>query len=156
MRKFLLISIPVLLIPVCTKAQQTPSEGLSCFENLAAPEYPKLALQAHIDGSVWTTTHVNPQGVVDKIDNQVVSAWGDGSKMLTPPVEKALRAAKIKSQCAGKTISVVFRYQLHGEASANPEVTTRTEAPNIMFIESQPAARTETMSASKPPSTSQR
>jgi len=156
MRTLLSIASSILLIPAYTKAQQSPSEGISCFENLAAPEYPKAALQAHVDGSVWTTTQVSPQGSIEKIDNQVVSAWSEGSRMLTPAVEKVLRAAKIKPQCAGKTISVVFRYQLHGEATAAPEGTSRTEAPNTMYIESQPAARTETLSAGKSPATQQR
>ena len=103
------------------------------------PEYPKNALQAHVDGSVWTWTHLNSQGTVDKIDSEVVSAWGEGPKLLTPPVEKAIRAAKIKPECAGKTVSVVFRYQLNGEATTEPKVTSRNEAPNIMYIESRPA-----------------
>jgi len=140
MRNILLATISVLAIPMLGTAQQTSTEGLACFENLAAPEYPKTALQAHVDGSVWTTTQVNSQGAIDKIDTQVVSAWGEGPKLLTPPVEKAIRAAKIKSECAGKTVSVVFRYMLHGDATSNPKVTSRTEAANLMYIESQPSA----------------
>jgi hypothetical protein len=93
---------------------------------------------------------VNPQGAIDKIETQVVSAWGQGEKLLTPLVEKAIRAAKIKSECAGKKVSVVFRYQLHGEATPNPKVTSRTEAPNIMDIESQPAAEASAKVATKP------
>jgi outer membrane biosynthesis protein TonB len=122
------------------QTQQTSPEGLACFENLSAPEFPKAALQAHVDGSVWMTTHVSPQGTVDKVDTEVVSAWGDGPKLLTPPAEKALRAAKVNPACAGKSVSVVFRYQLHGDPTANPKVTSKTEPPNIMWIESEPAA----------------
>lgn len=159
MRSFLSVAIAAFLAPMignaqkAATAQKASTEGLACFENLATPEYPKTALQAHVDGSVWTTTHVTPQGAVDKVDTQVVSAWGQGPKMLTPPVEKVIRAAKIKPECAGKAVSVVFRYQLHGEATPNPKVTSRTDAPNIMYIESQPASRTE-ISAGKAPATS--
>jgi len=149
MRILPLMAISSLLIPLYANEQQASSEGLACFENLATPEYPKTALQAHVDGSVWTTTHVGPQGTVDKVETQVVSAWGDGPKLLTPPVEKAIRASKIKSECAGKTVSVVFRYQLHGEAIADPKVTSRQDAPNILWIESQPASAKKTSSASK-------
>lgn len=147
MRNVFLVLITAAFTPLFANAQQTSTEGLACFENLATPEYPKTALQAHVDGSVWTTTQVSPQGAVDKIDTQVVSAWGEGPKLLTPPVEKAIRSAKVKSECAGKTVSVVFRYQLHGEPTANPKVTSKTEAPNIMNIESQPASSTEVTSA---------
>ena len=152
MRSIFFIAIAALLTSVNARAQAgsertsqpaSGPDGLACFENLAAPEFPKDALQAHIDGSVWTWTQVNPQGAIDKIETQVVSAWGQAEKLLTPPVEKTIRAAKIKSECAGKKVSVVFRYQLHGEATANPKVTSKTEAPNIMDIESQPATKTE-------------
>lgn len=129
--------------PANGKAQQKSAEGLACFENLAAPEFPAAALKAHVDGTVWTTTQVSPQGTIDKIQTQVVSAWGNGDKLLTPPVEKAIRAAKIKSDCDGKSVAAVFRYQLYGEPTVNPKVTSRTEAPNIMWIESQPESTTE-------------
>ncbi len=147
MRALLIIATGSLLLSPLGKAQQkasssptaTPS-GLECVDKLETPEFPKAALDAHVDGSVWTWTQVTPQGTADKVDTQVVSAWGEGPKLLTPPVEKALKASKFKSSCAGKTVSVVFRYELHGEPVSNPKVTTRTDAPNIMYIESQPAA----------------
>jgi hypothetical protein len=160
MRKLLFIAVAALLASVHARAQQTSqpasettsatSDGLACFENLGTPEYPKNALQEHVDGSVWTWTQVSPQGAIDKIETQVVSAWGQGERLLTPPVEKAIRAARIKFDCAGKKVSVVFRYQLHGEATPAPKVTSRTEAPNIMDIESEPATKTE-VSSNKPP-----
>ena len=155
MRSILFVAIAALLTSVHARAQESSQpasgpEGLACFENLASPEFPKSALQEHVDGSVWTWTQVSPQGTIDKIETQVVSAWGQGEKLLTPPVEKAIRAAKIKSECEGKKVSVVFRYQLHGEATPNPKVTSKTEAPNIMDIESQPATKTEVSSNTAP------
>lgn len=151
MRRFLLIAVATLVASVGARAEQTqpasqtPSstDGLACFENLSPPEYPKDALQGHMDGSVWTSTNVNAQGGVDKVETQVVSAWSQGEKLLPPPVEKAIRSSKIKPGCWGKKVSVVFRYQLHGEATANPKVTSRTEGSNIMYIESQPATAIE-------------
>lgn len=145
MRNVWSIALLALLIPLGGRAQQTSqpasgSDGLICFENLAAPEYPRAALDAHVDGSVWTWTTVSPQGSIDKVETEVVSAWGQAPKMLTPPVEKAIHAAKVKSECTGKKVWVVFRYNLHGDAVPNPKVTTRTDGPNVMWIESQPGA----------------
>jgi hypothetical protein len=59
MRAVLLATAFVWIIPTYANAQSS-TEGLSCFANLATPEFPTSALQAHIDGSVWTTTHVGP------------------------------------------------------------------------------------------------
>jgi hypothetical protein len=116
-----------------------PPAGLECFDTLGVPDYPRAALQAKIDGSVWETIEVGPQGALGKVDTQVVSAYSDGAKLLTPPVDAVIHAAKLKADCAGKTALVVFRYQLHGDAVANPQVTNRREPPNIVWIESQPA-----------------
>jgi hypothetical protein len=145
MRRFLFIAVVALVAPVGARAQQTPpgTDGLACFENLVTPEYPKDALQGHMDGSVWTWTTVNAQGGVDKVETQVVSAWSQGEKLLPSPVERAIRASKIKPECWGKKVSVVFRYQLHGEATPNPKVTSRNEGSNVMYIESQPATTIE-------------
>jgi hypothetical protein len=149
MRRFRFIAMAALLASMPARAQQTQSatpssaDGWACFENLTTPEYPKDALQGHMDGSVWSWTNVNAQGGVDKVETQVVSAWSQGEKLLPPSVEKAIRAAKIKPDCWGKKVSVVFRYQLHGEAIANPKVTSRNEGSNIMDIESQPATTTQ-------------
>jgi hypothetical protein len=141
-----------LLISATVKAQQPSQQsspsGLSCFENLAAPEYTRAALQAHIEGSVWTTTHVSPRGTIDKIDTQVVSAWDSAPKFLAGPAERAVRAAKIKSDCAGKDVLVVFRYELHGDVTPNPQTTSKMDPPYVVWIESQAAPGPE-MSASR-------
>jgi outer membrane biosynthesis protein TonB len=123
-----------------------PDPGFECFEHAETPEFPQSALQSHVDGTVYVRVLVTAQGGADKVDTQVASAWGEGQKLLTPAVEKAVRASKFKTQCAGKTVAVVYRYQLLGEATANPKPTTRTEL-NIMFIESQPQSKPATKSA---------
>jgi len=117
-----------------------PLPGLECFDHLEMPDFPASALKAHVDGTVWTWVQASPTGTVDKIDTQVVSAWSQAPQMLTPAVEKAVRASKIKSDCDGKKIAIVFRYQLEGQPTANPKVTTQTEKPNIVDIDSEPEA----------------
>jgi hypothetical protein len=151
MRQIVLIATACLLsAPIWAQQGQPPAAtgDFSCFENLPTPEFPTAALQQHVDGSVWTWVQVTPQGAPGKVDTQVVSAWSDGANLLVPPVEKAVHEAKIKSDCAGKTIPVVFRYEVRGNPTAKPKVTSHREAPDIVYIESQPAAATETASRS--------
>jgi hypothetical protein len=100
------------------------------------------ALQARVDGTLWLSIHLTAQAGVDKIDTQVTSAWNTAKTLLTPPVEKAVRASKFKTDCAGKTVDVVYRYELHGDPIANPKPTNRMDPPNIMYIESAPAIKT--------------
>lgn len=71
MRGVVFIVVAALLSSVPARAQHefppsshtgSATEGFACFENLGTtPVYPKNALQAHVDGSVWTWTQVSPQ-----------------------------------------------------------------------------------------------
>ncbi len=115
-----------------------PPAGLECFESLPMPEFPKAALEAKVDGTVWLDIMVGPGGSIGKIDNQVTSAWADGPKLLTPPAEAAVNASKIKADCAGKTVLAVFRYELHGEPTPNPKVTVAKDSQYMIRIDSQP------------------
>lgn len=152
MRRIPFIALFALLSCLPGKAQQAPhpasgNDGLSCFVSSPVPEYPAAALDAHVDGSVWTWTTLTAQGTADKVETEVVSAWSQGPKLLTAPVEKAIREAKFKPECAGRKVWVVFRYDLHGDATPSPKVTTRADGPNLIWIESQPGARPEISSA---------
>ena len=119
-----------------------PEPGLECFAQMSTPEYPPAALQEDVTGTVWTTTTLTAQDTIGKIDTRAVSAYSNGEKLLVPAVEKALRASTFKPDCAGKNVSVAFRYQISGEAVANPQPTSTKEPPNVVWIESQPPMRT--------------
>ena len=123
-------------------ASQPPpaNDGLACFQSVPIPEYPKAALDAHIDGSIWTWTQVTPQGAAGKIDTQVASAWNEASKLLVSPVETALKSAKFKPECAAKTVRAVFRYEYEGQA-APPKITSDRDGDYLVTIESHPASR---------------
>ena len=163
MRTLLGVAVASLLMSIPVKAQRggrgqqqaaaPPRPGIECFEQLTTPEYPQAALKERVDGSVWTTIQLSAQGAVDKVDTQVVSAFSEGARLLAPAVEKAVRASKFKSECAGKTVFVAFRYQEAGAAVPDPKVTSSKEPPNVVWIESQPPL--ETAAKSKPAAKSQ-
>lgn len=138
MRSVIVIAGATLLASLAAGA--TPpaaNDGIACFADLPTPEYPAAAIQARVDGSVWTWTQVNAQGVPGKIDTQVVSAWSDGSKLLVPAVEKAIHAAKFKPECNGKTVRVVVRYQYGGPLP--PDAKAReVDGDYLMTIKSEP------------------
>lgn len=114
-----------------------PKPGFECFESIATPEFPRAALMQHVDGTVWVTLDVTQQGMPTNIKTEVSTAWANGEKLLTPPVEKVVRESKFKPMCYGKSVAVVYRYQLEGNPVANPQVTTEKD-PRILFINSPP------------------
>lgn len=114
-----------------------PKPGFECFEHVDTPEFPRAALVEHVDGTVWVTLDVTQQGMPSNIKTEVSTAWANGEKLLTPPVEKVVRDAKFKASCYGKSVAVVYRYQLEGNPVANPKVTTESD-PRILYINSPP------------------
>jgi hypothetical protein len=157
MRKTLFIAFAAFLSSTMGRAedntadvQKAGTDGIACFVNLMTPEYPKAALAAHVDGSIWTWTEVGADGRPGKIETRVVSAWSQAEQMLKAPVEKAIHASMVKPECMDRKVWVVFRYELHGDPVANPKVASRVDNPNIMWIESEPAISHAT-SASKIP-----
>ena len=121
-----------------------PEPGLECFAQMTMPAFPQEALREDVDGTVWTTISLTPQDAVGKIDAQVVSAYRDGTKLLEPAVEKAIRESTFKPECEGKTLHVAYRYQIDGVRVANPQPETKKEPPNVVWIESQPPLVAET------------
>ena len=139
MRSILIIAITA-FAAVASAQSQTAEDGLTCFAKLPAPEYPEEALKSHLDGMVRTWVHINQQGVPEKIETQVVPAWSDPNKLLPSAVEKAVRAASIKPECAGKTVSLVVLYEYRGEIPPDPNAAPATSPPNVLLIDSRPSA----------------
>lgn len=115
-----------------------PKPGFECFDQVQTPEFPRAALEQHVDGTVWVTLDVTAQATPNNIKTEVTSAWANGEKFLVPAVEKAVRESKLKASCAGKSVAVVYRYELEGDAVAAPKPTTKQDA-RILYIDSAPA-----------------
>ena len=143
---FMVATACLLALPARSQTAKPENAQLACFEQLSIPEFPRAALQANVDGSVWATVQVTPQGAVDKIDTRVVSAYAAGTKLLVPGLEKVIRSAKNRSDCAGKTVTLVVRYQIDGEAVPNPQTMSRIQPPNIIWLESRPIEKSATTS----------
>jgi hypothetical protein len=105
-------------------------EGVGCFENLIAPDYPAEAVEKKMDGFVWATVQLGAEGKIASIETNVISETNGAAAVLAPPVEKALRAANAKPACSGKTISIDFRYELPGDAFAS----TPGEASYVVHV----------------------
>lgn len=140
MRTLLIVTTASLLIAPLGRAQQTASTagnptGLECVDHLDTPDFPAPALKAGVDGSVYAFVRLTPDATVGKVDTETASAWAQGSKLLPPAVEKAVRGSKFKSNCAGKTVDLVFRYHIWADGP-NSKVTMKTEPPDVVDVDS--------------------
>jgi protein TonB len=95
------------LLGACATAQDAPkkitkSEALSAVISKAAPEYPAIARQLKVEGTVELTLLVAENGTVKKVD--IVS----GNPMLTGPAAQTVKSWKFKPFTEeGKPIQVL-------------------------------------------------
>jgi hypothetical protein len=82
-------------------AQDTES-NMACVERLQMPVYPKLAEAASIRGSITATVVISPTGSIQSTLS--------GHKLLSPAVEKALRASIFRKSCGGKSVTLLFNF----------------------------------------------
>ncbi len=83
--------------PALAQSNQESETNMSCVERLQMPVYPPLADQARIAGSVTATVVVASDG---SIQTEVV-----GHALLSPAVEKAIRASAFRKTCGGKSVT---------------------------------------------------
>jgi hypothetical protein len=93
------------------QSSQDTESNMSCVERLQMPVYPPLAAAARIRGSVIATAVISTGGSA-----QIAIAISPGAhSLLTPAVEKALRASQFRKSCAGKSVTLVFNFVLGEE-----------------------------------------
>ena len=112
------------------RAQATEAESnLSCIERIQILRYPPLALSALVKGEVEITMRLSPQAAIEQIKSS-------GHPILVGAVETAMRSAKFRAECAGKTVTLVFEFRIAG-AEFCPRQTVLFNYPNRFVIVSE-------------------
>jgi hypothetical protein len=94
---------------------QTATESaanVSCFERIIVPDYPALARQARIAADVTASIVIGRDSASHQITTRVEKAPGDIKRLFSERVEKAVRSSTFNTQCAGKTMELVFSFEL--------------------------------------------
>src|SRR4051794_6704594 len=89
---------------------QTPVEpdaNMDCIDRLQMPTFPPLARKARVQGTINAAVVLSSQGTVQTINTK-------GHPLFVPAVEAVIRAASFRSDCGGKTITLVFDFRLVG------------------------------------------
>jgi TonB family protein len=129
--KLLLLSIVLLIGPI-------PSYGADgmCVRHISTPQYPPLARQARIEGSVVLNLDIAENG-------EVVSVVGSGHNMLRDAAEKNISQWVFCRSNAARNINMTFIYKIRGEEIYQPspadvmfdlpeQVTITTRPPEPM------------------------
>ncbi len=135
-----LITVSLLLVPgaILGQTKQPAPEqndsNMSCVERLEIPGYPVLAAQARIQGTITVSVALTTDGSVGKVETEVASKYSQARSLFGTPVWKAIREAKFRSDCAGKTVRLIFHFDLEGTAGLQTKGTVLFGYPNTFWI----------------------
>ncbi len=116
-----------LMLPREATAQQTP---LSCFTTLAIPSYHTLARQAGLTGRFELDLVADRQGKIN-----VERTYSEHDYLMRAVVQ-AMGKSKVRPDCAGTPIRLVFDFRLD-KSAVDTEVIL--ESPNVFRISAPPA-----------------
>lgn len=118
-------------------AQPQPDYNMACLERLEIPRYPPLATQARLEGTITASVLISPEGLAKQVDTQAESRLATAKSIFGSPVWKVISEATFRSECAGKTVVVVFHFNLAGVSQSNPKQTFSFGYPNVFWIVSE-------------------
>jgi len=109
-----------------------PNTNIACVERIQIPAFPPLARMARVEETINAAVLLSSRGSVRAIST------GKGHPLFLPSVEGVIRAATFHSECAGKTVTLVFDFRLAGLGSEQPMQSVTFGAPNKFSITVKP------------------
>jgi hypothetical protein len=106
--------------------------NIICVERLQMPTYVPLAKMARIEGTVTAMVSLSPNGLVQQVGT------GKAHPLLAPSVKEAIRQAMFRSNCGGRTVVLIFHFNIRGEPSDYPKQSVSFGFPNHFWIVSEP------------------
>jgi hypothetical protein len=92
------------------QSNQDADSNISCVERLQMPVFPSLAHQARVEGSVSAVAVLASDGSIESTGMEVRSAIPTAKLLLTPAVERAIRASVFRKSCSGRSVRLVFNF----------------------------------------------
>ena len=122
--------------PVNASAQD--SSNLICVEKMELPSYPPIAQQARLSGTITVKILLSATGSAQDVNVQAdPKASGTAKDLLGPVVANVIRRAAFDPNCGGKTVSIVFVFELAGTSMGPAKQTAGFGSPNKFWIRSE-------------------
>ena len=116
---------------------ETDSSNIGCVQRLEMPGYNRLALSARIQGTITTSVLLSPTASPEEITTErqgTTEAVTNGLKLLVPSIEQAIKKSTFRSECRGKTVRLVFRFEIKGAFRDRPTESSAFGFPNEFWI----------------------
>jgi hypothetical protein len=119
--------------------QPAPAEGPSnveCLERLEIPDYPPLARQANIQVTQIVKVLLSDQATAQNIQYSSQGNPVKFERLFKEGTEKALTNSRFSKTCGGKTITLVFHYEIRDDPDKLQLFAFRP--PNHFWIRAAP------------------
>lgn len=122
-------------ISATAMAQDVNSANMNCIKRLEMPAYPALAKSAQITGSVTASMALDAEAKGQKAET---SFAGRSLAMFDASINLALKKSDFRKDCAGKTVRIVFHFEIAGRPADDPKVTIAYGYPNEFWVVVEP------------------
>ena len=126
---WLIAGLLLVIAPYRASGQPGPAESpsnIECLEHLEIPEYPPLARQARIQAIQTVKVLLSDQATIQNIEHSLQTKDVKHERLWNEGAEKAIKNSRFLKTCGGKTITLVFHYELSGDE----RTTFAFEPPN--------------------------
>ncbi len=121
-------------ISATAMAQDVDSTNVNCIKRLEMPVYPALARSAVITGTVTASIALDAEAKTQKVETSFESR---SLGLFDASLNAALKKSDFQKNCAGKTVRIVFHFEIMGRLADNPKVTVAYGYPNEFWIISE-------------------
>jgi hypothetical protein len=111
--------------------------NMACVERVEIPAYPPLAKAARIAGAITASLAVGPNGSAQSV-TLTTEPGTRPNPILRPSVEKSVGASSFGKACAGKTVTLVFHFELGEKLTDSPQPIVSFGYPNHFWITAPP------------------
>jgi TonB family protein len=122
-------------ISATAMAQDVDSANMNCVKRLEMPAYPALAKSALITGTVTASIALDTEAKTQKVETSFESR---SLAMFDESLNAALKKSDFQKNCAGKTIRIVFHFEITGRPADDPKVTIAYGYPNEFWVVVEP------------------
>lgn len=114
----LTVGLLLVLAPYRAAAQPGSAEDTSnigCLERLEMPEYPPLPRAARIQVIQTVEVLLSDQATIQNVEQSLHVRTAEVERSFKEGAEKALKNSRFSKACGGKTITLVFHYELRDD-----------------------------------------
>jgi hypothetical protein len=141
---FLLLSLTVLIQGGgILFGDATTGTLTDCVSELTLPIDGLARAAGGSSGQIATVLHIGEGGQLASVKFQ------GGKELFRRQIDKAMRLSKFAPKCAGRTLTVIFSFEIQGEPLDNPGVWFSFSSPNHFTLHTHPKA-TEVLRTKKP------